>query len=393
MNLVEFLEYPLPIIQIDIDKIAINTNEKSSGVISIKNIGGGVLSGEIVSNTDFLLLDRESFSGNDVKIEYSIAPSIYYNGDFIKSQIIIISNGGQVYIPVYITVSSFVYLECGKEKIHTIKEFYGYYLKNYIEAIRIFYSYEFMIWLKNINYKHIDVVEEILKDANKQRAIDNFFVLSKIKEKAYIQLSQKNFKYKYFTTNFDAEIIGIIPLKLIGTGYFEENITIEDDIDFIKISKDKITNKDFDDNGNYNLEFRILKNKITNFFERRKIIFNKAKESIIIEISKKNPLEILFEKDYFTTTDNGTLKILNNTEKDIIIEIVPKDTFVFFEGKKYLVSKYTEIGFNIRVTGFLKAQMDFTKKPNIESEILIKAILDDSVYKMQKKIYIGNSLI
>lgn len=393
MNLKEFLEYPLPNIQIDIDKIAINMNEKNSGVINIKNIGGGILSGDIVSNTDCLLLDKENFLGNDVKIEYNIVPSVYSSGEFIKSEVVIISNGGQVYIPVYITISSFDYLQCIKEKIYTIKEFYGYYLKNYIEAIRIFYSYEFMIWLKNINYKHIDVVEEILKDSNKQRAIDNFFVLSKMKEKSYIKLSQKIFKYKYFTTNTESDIIGIIPIKLIGSGYFEEDIVLEDDIDFIKILKNKITNKDFDEDGNYNLEFRILKNKINNFFERRKIVFNKTNESVIIELSKKKPVEILLEKEYFTTTDSGVLKILNNTEKDIIIEIVPKDTFIFFEGKKYLVSKYTEIGFNVKMTGFLKAQMDFTKRPNIESEILIKAILDDDIYKMGKKIYIGNNLI
>ena len=393
MNLKEFLEYPLPNIQIDIDKIAINMNEKNSGVISIKNIGGGILSGDIVSNTDCLLLDKENFLGNDVKIEYNIVPSVYYSGEFIKSEVVIISNGGQVYIPVYISISSFDYLQGLKEKIYTIKEFYGYYLKNYIEAIRVFYSYEFMIWLKNINYKHIDVVEEILKDSNKQRAIDNFFVLSKMKEKSYIKLSQKIFKYKYFTTNTESDIIGIIPIKLIGSGYFEEDIVLEDDIDFIKILKNKITNKDFDEDGNYNLEFRILKNKINNFFERRKIVFNKTNESVIIELSKKKPVEILLEKEYFTTTDSGVLKILNNTEKDIIIEIVTKDTFIFFEGKKYLVSKYTEIDFNVKMTGFLKAQMDFTKRPNIESEILIKAILDDGIYKMEKNIYIGNNLI
>lgn len=392
MDLKEFLEYPLPIIKIDVDKIAINMNEKNSGVINIKNVGGGTLLGDIISNTDCIILDTEEFSGNNVSIGYSIVPSIYYSGDFIKSEITIISNGGQINIPVYITISNFDYLKCNQEKIYTIKGFYQYYLKNYIEAIRVFYSYDFMIWLKNINYKHIDIVEELLKDVNKQRAIDNFFILSKIKEKAHIEILQKNFRYKYFNTKSDSEIIGSIPIKLIGTGYFEEDITLED-IDFIKLTKNKITNRDFDENGIFNLEFIIIKNKINSFFERRKVIFNKTNKSVIIEVSKKNPIEIIFERNYFNPIDKGVLKILNNTDEDVIIEIIAKDTFVFFEGKKYLISKYTEIEFDIKLTGFLKAQMDFTKKPNIESEILIKAILSDSVYKMQKNIYIGNSLI
>nr|WP_317356668.1 DUF5717 family protein [uncultured Tyzzerella sp.] len=393
MDLREFLEYPLPNIEIDIDKIAINMSEKNKGFINIKNIGGGILSGDIISNTECLVLEKDSFEGNQVCIEYNIVPSIYSSGDFIKSELIIVSNGGQIYLPVYITISNFDYLECGKEKIYTIKDFYNYYLKNYIESIRIFYSYEFMLWLKNINYAHIDVVEEILKDANKQRAIDNFFILTKMKEKCYIELSQKIFKYKYYKTKSKADIIGIVPLKLIGNGYFEEDISLEDDIDYIVLSKNKITNKDFNENGIYNLEFTILKDKINSFFERRKILFNKTNENVIIEISRKNPIEVLFEKEYFMPIDKGVLKILNNTEEDIVIEIVPKDTFIYFEGKKYLISKYSEINFNIKLTGFLKAQMDFTKKPNIESQILIKAILGDNVYKMEKNIYIGNSLI
>ncbi|WP_250277465.1 DUF5717 family protein [[Clostridium] colinum] len=393
MDLKEFLEYPLPNIQIDIDKIAINMNEKNSGTINIKNIGGGTLSGNIISNTDCIILDKEEFYGNDINIEYRVVPSIYSSGDFIKSEITIISNGGQIYIPVFINILNFDYLECGKNKIYTIKDFYQYYLKNYIDAIRIFYSYEFVLWLKNIKYKHIDVVEEILKDANKQRALDNFFILTKMKERAYIQIMQKNFKYKYFTTRLDTEIIGIIPIKLIGTGYFEEDIILEEDINFIKISKSKITNKDFDENGIYNLEFKILKNKIDSFFEKRKILFNKTNQSVTIELNRKNPVEILLERKYFTITDKGILKILNNTEEDIIVEIIPNDTFIHFEGKKYLVSKYAEIGFDVRLTGFLKAQMDFTKKPNLESEIFIKVIFGDNIYKIQKIIYIGNSLI
>ncbi len=393
MDLKEFLEYPLPNIQIDTDKIAINMNEKNSGVINIKNIGGGILSGDIISSTECLILEKEKFSGNDINIEYSVVPSIYSSGEFIKSEIIIVSNGGQIYLPVYITISNFDYLQCGKEKIFTIKDFYHYYLKNHIEAIRIFYSYDFMLWLKNIKYKHIDVVEEILKDTNKQRAIDNFFILNKLKSRAHIEITQKIFKYKYFTTKLETEIIGIIPLKLIGTGYLEEDILLDCDVDYLVLSKNKITIKDFDENGIYNLEFKILKNKVNSFFERIKILFNKTNENVIIEISRKKPIEIIFEKDYFTITDRGVLKILNNTDEDVVIEIVPKDTFIHFEGKKYLIAKYTEIGFNVKVTGFLKAQMDFTKKPNIESQILIKAFLSDNIYKMEKNIYIGNSLI
>lgn len=393
MNLNEFLEQPLPIIKIDTEKIAINMNDKTEGYISIKNIGGGLLCGQIISNTECILLEQDSFCSNDINIKYSLASSVYSNGEFIKSSISIVSNGGEINIPLYITISNFEFLNCGEEKIYDIKEFYHYYLKNYLEAIRIFYSYDFMIWLKRINFKHIDVVEEILQDANKQRAIDNFFILCKLKEKASLKILQTSFKYKYTKNDENMFIEGYIPLKLIGNGYFEETIIKPFNSDFIKLDMEKITNKDFDEDNNLNLKFIIDKSKVNNYFERKKLLFDKAKENVIIELSEKLPVETILERQYFNTTDNGVLKVINNTNKELIIEIIPKDTFVIFSSKKYLIEKFQNINFNIKLSGFLKAQMDFTKKPNLESEILIKVILDDEIYKFEKTIYVGNSLI
>ena len=393
MDLKDFLEYPLPKIEVNLNEISINMRYKTDGFINIKNVGQGDLFGEIICNTKCLALDRTSFRSNDINIFYSVEPYIYCSGDIVESELIIISNGGEISVPIFINITKFDYLKCGIIKVYEIIDFYNYYLKNYVEAIRIFYSYEFILWLKTIEFKHIKIVEEILKDANKQRAIDNFFILAKIKEKAYIDIQQKIFKYKYFISDKNKEIIGIIPIKLIGTGYFEETITLEDSQDFIHIAKNKITNRDFDENGIYNLEFKIIKENIKNFFERRKILFNNFNKNVIIELNRKNFIDILLEKQYFYYIDKGTLKIFNNTEEDIIIEILPKDTFIYFEAKKYIVGKYMEIDFNIKFSTFLRAQMDFTKTPNIKSDILIKVISDDNIFNIQKEIYIGSNLI
>lgn len=392
MDLKNFLECPLPKIQIDIEKIAINMKENTSGEIHIKNVGGGTLCGDVISNTDCIVIENDNFFGNDIVIKYDIVPSIYSSGDFIKSELIIVSNGGQIYIPVFINISNFDYLKCGDDKVYTVKEFYQYYLKNYIEAIRVFYSYEFILWLKNIKYEQIEVVEEFLKDANKQRAIDNFFVFSKIKEKATISIKQTKFSYKYFHTDDENVIVGNVCIYLKGSGYFEDVISLDRNVDFITLDKTKITNKDFQD-GVFNLEFKIQKDKLTNFFEKVKILLNKCQESVIIEISKKNPIEIIFEKTYFSTVDKGVLKILNNTNKDVVVEIVPKDTYIFFKAKQYLVSKYLEIDFDIKLSGFLKAQMEFLKRTSMQSEILVKVMFKDSSYSMQKNIFIGSSLV
>lgn len=392
MDLRDIFEYPLPIIQVDTEKIAINMNDFNGGLINIKNIGGGNLMGKIFSNTDCIILHEEEFEGNNISVEYEIVPSIYNSGDFIKSEIIILSNGGEVVIPIFIAISNFDYLLCIREKIYTIKEFYNYYLKNTKEAIRIFNSFEFMIWLKKIDFMHIDITEVFLKDANKQRGIDNFFIIAGVKEKATLDFEETTYKYKYFNKN-ESDIVGIIPLKMIGKGYFEEDIFLQKECDWLILETNKIFNKDFDELGNYNLNFKIIKSKLKKGFEKNKIMFGKNQKSIGIEICKKQPIQIVCEREYYETIDTGNIKVINNLGEDLLIEILPKDTFINFEGEKYLVGKYAEIKFNIKLTGFLKAQLDFIKKPYMDTEILIKAQFGDKIFKDKKIIHIGNSFI
>lgn len=393
MDFKNFFEYPLPKIKIDVEKIFINMNEVKHGTINIKNIGGGNLSGKIVSSTDYIIFQREDFNGNNISIEYHIVPSLYYSSAFMKSEIMIISNGGEVYIPVFITLQNFDYLKCGKEKIQTIKEFYQYFLKNHIEAIMIFYSYEFIIWLKKINYKHIDIVDELLKNSNKQRAIDNFFVISNVKKKSYIEIEKTNFKYKYFDTKDTEDIVGYIPLKLIGEGYFEEDIILKEDVDFIRLLNKKVTNKDFDKDGYFYVKFKIIKSKLISSFEIQEILFNNMNKNVTIEIIKKSPIEVIFERQYFENIDKGIIKVINNTGKDVALEIISKDDFIKFKCERYLIGEYAEIKFDVKLTGFLKTQMDFTKRPNLESEIFIRAYIEDKVCKIKNNIYVGNSFI
>lgn len=392
MDLKNIFEYPLPKIEIDTDKITINMNDSANGYINIKNIGGGKLSGRIVSNTECVVLLEEQFEGNNLSIEYQVIPSIYNSGDFIKSEIIIISNGGEVIIPVFITVSNFDYLLCNTEKVYNIKQFYNYYLKNNKEAIRIFNSFEFMIWLKNIDFQHIEITESFLKDTNKHRGIDNFFVISKVKDKATFDLEEITYKYRYFEINED-DIIGNIPLNMIGKGFFETDVFVLNDCDWIVLDNNKVFSKDFNNDGKLDFKFKIIKSKLKENFQTAKIKFNKIEKYVNVEVVKKQPLQIILEREYYEVNDIGKLKIINNLGKDIIIEILPKDTFIRFEGEKYLIGKYTEIVFEIKLSAFLKAQIDFTKKPYIETDILIRSNLEDSIFKEKKTIFIGNSFI
>lgn len=391
MSLNNIFEYPLPKIQVDLQKISINTSNQTEGKFNIKNIGGGELKGQVLTNTNCIILHNEVFESNNIDIHYYITPSIYNNGDFIKSEIIIISNGGEIIIPIEIKIFKSNYLQYVNNKFYTIKEFYDFYTKNHKEAIKLFNSFEFVIWLKNIKFKHIDIVENFLKDSNKQRAIDNFFVLSKVKEKASFFILENKIIYDYYTLN--DETFGNIKLKLDGQGYFENKILKDNNCDWFFIQNEIINSKDFDENGEFNLKYKIIKHYIKNLFQKTKIKFSNKAEFIDIEIYKKFPINFVLEKYYYEMFDTGIFKIYNNFYENVFIEILPKDTFIKFEKEKYLIKEYQEIKFNIKITGFLKAQIDFNKTPFISTDILINAIIKNKVFKFKKTIFIGNNFI
>lgn len=392
MNMENMFEYPLPQIQVDTPKITINIADFKIGHINIKNIGGGQLNGKIISNTSCIIFKNKEFSSNDILLEYEAVPSIYTVGDFIKSEIIIISNGGEVLIPVFINITNRAYILCEDIKIYSIKDFYTYFLEKPKEAIKIFTSFDFILWLKKIKFEHLDILEFFLKDSNKLRAIDNFFIIALNKERASFDFIQTSFKFKYFDTSED-NIIGTIPIKMIKKGYFETDIFLQNNREWLELSKTKITSNNFDTNGLFKLDFKIIKSKLKSAFEQDKILFKDFEKSVLIEVYKKQPLEIIFETDFFKPQERASFKIINNLGKELLISIAPKDAFLKFEGENYLVGKYSEIYFEPRLSPIAKAQLDFYKKPYIETKVLIKADINGKIFTFNKKIFVGNSLI
>ena len=92
-----------------IDKDFIDFGEIKKGVeisnfFVISNIGGGTLSGTIVSDS-WIILDKTSFIGNEFKIFFKIDSSKLNEGESYKGKIEIISNGGNKTLEIYIKLN------------------------------------------------------------------------------------------------------------------------------------------------------------------------------------------------------------------------------------------------------------------------------------------------
>lgn len=391
MQIDDLFEYPLPSIKTDIEKIVINTSGLSEGFINIKNTGGGTLSGEIFSNSESISFQEKEFLGNNVNIRYEIDTSSFSPGDRIISKIIIISTGGEKNIPVVINIMPKPFVTDDKTEIFSIKEFYSYAKINTIDARRILGSDDFMLWLKLSGFEHMSVLEEIVSDSNKERALDNFFVLSGIKKKSSIVLEKSVFEYK-IKNNQSNVIKEAVNIKKSGIGYINAPVYKKFNKPWLRVFCDRLVSKDFDNNLNAVIYFEIDSNLVKNDIDSDEIIIEAdEKISVKVRVLKLAPIRVWIERHYYNFDDNGKVFIENYSGQNLVFEIKSNESFIRFDGEKYFVNEKAAIPFRIKLADFTKnVVLPLQNKPFVEGKINIKTNFGTKVFNFCEKIISGH---
>ncbi len=391
MHLRDLFEYPLPVLKTDVDKLAFNISGISEGFINIKNTGGGILKGEIFSNTECITFSEKNFSGNKIKIKYEINTASFFAGDRIISEIVIISTGGEKVIPVILNVMSKPFVTEDKTQLFGINQFYAYAKSNPIEARRILGSGDFMLWLNVNGFEHMDILEEIINDPNKERAIDNFFVLSGIKKKSDIKVEKTSFEYKIKNKEL---IKAVVKIKKIGTGYINAKVYKSFDKPWLRLFCDKLTSRDFDGSLNGELYFEIDPTLVDRSIDVEEIVIESEKKiTVKIRTVKIPKIKVRLDKQFYNFDDSGRILIDNFSGTNLIFEIRSNDSFVKFEGEKYFVNERAAIPFKVKLAAFTKNRLDFRRKPFISGEIGIKTNVGKEVFSFNKKIIAGSDFL
>jgi len=387
-------DFPLPKINTIVDEIYEEVDSIKQGYIKIENVGGGILEGKISSNSNSILFMPDEFVSNNIKIAYNINVSMYSKGEIVKTEIIISSNGGEKIIPINIKVIENVIHTKEGIAIKKLDDFLNYSKQYSIEARRLLCSNDFMIWLKNINFADIDIVESLINDSNKERALDNFLILCKLKKRAFTTSDKDCINIKINDYN-KREIEGKIKLYKNGWGYIDDELFIKNNSDWLSINKNKITSKDFDDNNEAEITYYVNVDAIKTKYEKDSIVIKGTeKREIKFWIINESLINVKITKMYFDLNDTGFIEIENNTkESELTFEIISDENCVKFEGYKYRVGKYAKIPFNIKVSGIQKAQNEIFKKPFIDAKIYIKTTVGKNVLKYEKKIRICDTII
>ncbi len=389
-DILKQFEYPLPVIQVDTDNISIETSECFEGGFCVSNIGGGELFGTITSNSHGLEFSPTEFRGNNIKITYRFNLDIYKKGDTIHTSALITSNGGEAIIPVLIKIIPPAVIAKDGSRLGTLKDFLLYVKKSPVESRKLFSQKEFLMWLLSMNYEHMDMYEHFARDPNKERAIDNFLVLNGLKNKAEISVIENRLSTRIRPAETDA-VTGVIPLRLKGWGYLDERIEIinSKDTPWIKLMTDSITAADFDEAGFFEASYIIYPNLLRQKFASATLRLVNTNTNIFVNVCKENPLDLSLSRQSFGFEDMGRIIVINNTFKDMMLEVLAEDTFIKFEGKRYLVSGYAEIPFSVRLTGLAAAQFALKKQPVLETFITVKAYVDEKPFKKVLKVFIG----
>lgn len=389
MDVINLFEYPLPILNKEQNKIFIEASKNYKGTLTIKNDGGGVLEGRIMSNSHFLIFEPEHFSGNICEINYTMDLNIYNTEDTIHADAVIVSNGGEHTIKFLVKIAPHILESKEGYKITSLKDFLNLYKKNPTIAKQLFVSYDFMVWLYESGYEYMDLYEHFKSDANKERGLNNFFIFNKLKHKSTLVLVEEDIHIK-INPYVDKIYTGVITVRKLGFGFVEESLLLRDNSAWLKLEREKITSSDFKTSDTINLAYTIDKSLIGKSVESDTVMITNGSGSVNIAVTILKFLNVKLEKTYIDSKEDGYIVANNYSGQLINIEVIPRDNFVKFGKAVYEIDKNMKIPFSVKMSAMQLLQKSILKNPIFETEIDVKSHFQDKTYIKTLKLTVGN---
>ena len=376
---------PLPILQVSTDSIEIETKDNYTGNFSLKNIGGGILSGQIFSRTAGLVFDPIAWEGNStITYTFNSQDAGLSPGQEITGHAFISYNGGEVKLPVTAKLTKMSISTVEGYTIANLHDFFNYAKLHPDQARRIFVDSEFYMLLLALEYEFVEVYESLHKDSNRERALDNFFILSGLKAKTAITVPEKKLDFIYKPYEKD-HIHGHIVVEKSEPGYVEAAVTSS--APWINCFASRVISSDFKDGEKATIHFSIDPAQIDSAYAREQVTI--GDNTVEITCRRLAPITFVLNRTNFRYEDEGIIRVLNNTGRDIRVEVFCPESYVRFSARSYLIGAIGEIPFNIKLSAFLSAQLFFRKLPYMKTAIEIKATSPGKVFAKNLPIIAG----
>ena len=374
---IENLEHPKPKLHLGTTRFDVEGAGIVDGSFDVVNIGEGLLFGKISSASDILTFSCENFKDNKITIDYNLNLEGLFG--YHRAEAVITSNGGEVTLMFDITVNAPPLVTLDGIKIATLEAFAQYAKEHTSNARRLFVHQDFMIWLFNTGYAAMDVYEMFASDPNKERGLDNFLVFCGLKQKAH--LVAEIYDISHTAIHDEGEITGGFAVRRSTWGYVDEDISTNE-TEWLKLSKTRLSTDDFDEAGLTEVDYIIFPEKLGAKRATAAInIGNNPGRDIFIRCGTAPPFEAHLDKQDYAFEDKGVLRLLNNTGRDLMIDIYC-ESFVRFEAKRYFISETAEIKFDIKFSTLKAATLALRKQLYAKTQIHVTAVGGSFVVKM-----------
>lgn len=391
-------ELPLPKLKVSIPAIDIETKGKTTGNFVVKNITPGAtpLHGRIIHRTKGLTISPTQWTAKEQIISYifDAKEAGLKTGEHIATTITVSTSGGEQVIPLTARLTEMSIPTAEGGIIAGLQDFYDYAITHPAQARRMFVDGEFYMLLLALGYKYIEVYEALHRDSNRERAMDNFFILSGLKNKTTLSVANKTLTF-YQNPGATGNIPGSITVEKSDQGFIDAPITVQNNSPWLTCFAARLIHSDFKDGKTAQVGFNINPAHIPQSFARDVIVVGSDPHNTAeIIYKRKNIADITLSRGGYRYSDTGYIQVINNMAADIRVEVFCKDTYLRLGARSYIVSPLAgepfQIPFEIKLSAFLNAQVFFRKTPLMKSTIEIKVTAPGHVYRKNLALTVGD---
>lgn len=277
------IEYDLPVLEASVSEISktLSSEKMYKDSFEVFSSNDKPLRGFVYSTNENIVIDNKCFEGLKQEIRYSIDTEYINEGDQIEGQINVVSNGGELVIPVSFKVDSSSFTTSIGE-VKNLFHFANLVQMNYDEALSLFKSPDFVHIFLQDDFYLMAMYEGLKQSTSMEMAMEEFLVSANKKRPTKFLLCQTEARYEDVSEDEGDSII----ITKDSWGYIDIDIVVKDD--FLSISKTRVTSYDFA-GSNYELDYRIDYDKLHDGINYGMIEFvtKNQRERFVVTVIKK----------------------------------------------------------------------------------------------------------
>lgn len=276
------IEYDLPVLEASVSEInqTLHSEKMYEDSFEVFSSNDRPLRGFVYSTNENVVIQDKCFTGHKQKIRYSVNTEYINEGDQVEGQINVVSNGGELVIPISFKVDSSSFTTTIGE-VKNLFHFANLVQMNYDEALALFKSPDFVHIFLEEDFHLMSMYEGLKQSTSMEMAMEEFLVSANKKRPTRFSLSRTEIMYE----NVIGEEGDSIIITKDSWGYMDIDIIVKDD--FIKVPKTRISSYDFA-GSNYELSYLIDAEKLHDGINYGMIEFvtKNQRERFIVTVTK-----------------------------------------------------------------------------------------------------------